>query len=72
MTNALDRVAQELQTELDGLGIKVPNGERTIIWGNLTVKVPFGTPKTDCRRKLKKIIKAAERAHLEITQSVLF
>lgn len=70
-TNALDRAYLEMKPKLDELHIEVPKSERRIIFDNLIVDVRFGTPRTDCRRKLKKMIAYAEKKKMQETQETL-
>lgn len=69
--NALDRAADEMRSELNRFDISVPEGERKIIWRDLVVEVNHGTPLTDCRRKLKKMLQAAIKAENKDRQTEL-
>lgn len=71
MSTALDRTYLELKNECDRWGIQVPTGERVIVWRDLAINIEFGTSRVVCRRKLKKLIKAAEKEHFNKTQSKL-
>lgn len=71
MSNALGRAAGEFTTELARYGIQVSEAERCIVWRDLVVNVSFGTPRTGCRRKLRKMIKAAQKLEVKETQETL-
>lgn len=71
MSTALDRAALELKPKLDKYGIEVPLGERVIVYDGLVVNVKFGTPQKDCLRKLRKLIKLAEKKEFQRTQGAL-
>ena len=72
MANALDRAYSEKRSELEAYDIYVPIGERCIVWGDLVVNVPYGTPKTECRRKLNRMLKAAKSRRFKDTQTDIF
>lgn len=68
---ALDRAALELKDKLAALDIKVPYGQRQIIYRDLVVDVQEFTPRKDCLRKLRKMIKLAEKDRFNETQTNL-
>lgn len=68
---ALDRAAAELHDKLAALDIKVPYGKRQIIYRELVVDVREYTPRKDCLRKLRKMIKLAEKDRFNETQAKL-
>lgn len=62
MSNALSRAAKMLQTDLQKHDIKVYDNQlpRIVEWRGFTKKIQYGTTYRECRRILKKFIKAAE------------
>lgn len=68
MSYALDRAAEELESELKRYDIRVPKGERVILWNDVAIQVSEGTQKKDCLRKLRKLIKIEKQKEFERTQ----
>jgi hypothetical protein len=71
MSTALSRVARELQPDLNKWAIEADGENRRIVWRDIVIDLHYGTPARDCRRKLKKIISAAEKIDRESRQSTL-
>ena len=74
--NALHYAAEELWQQLAKYtNIEVHAGERMIIYDNVAIPVEFGSTKSECLRKLRKLIaiekdkvKCAEEAKLKERQ----
>lgn len=73
MSSALERVARELEPELTKHGIVIQPNQlpRYAEWQGIYVKFTYGTTSRECRRKLKKLIKAAEAQQIKDSQESL-
>jgi hypothetical protein len=71
MSNALGRAAQILQADIGRHGIVVNDRERYVQWREIRIGVSYGTPKSECLRKLRKLIRAAQELERKETQETL-
>ena len=69
--SALHYASEELQTDLNKYGIKVDLAERMVVFRELAIPIRYGTTKVECRRILKKTIKAAQNIEIKENQESL-
>jgi hypothetical protein len=71
MSNALGRAARILQADIDRHSILVNERERNVQWRDVRIGVSYGTPKSECLRKLRKLIRAADELERKEKQGTL-
>lgn len=71
MKSALSRAAADLADQCSEAGIRFDFGRRLIIWRDVEKHIPQGTPRSEVKRTLRKMITAEKEIKRKQRQAVL-